>query len=205
MRLAVLGGSFNPIHVGHLALAEAAHKELAYDTVAVIPAFISPFKPAAESPAACDRIRMIRLAIRDYPYMYCETYETDKQGISYTADTLEYLYGKFGGSSGDRTEEKLEGKIGLIIGEDLADTLFAWKEYGVILERADMIIGRRCGSKAAAGGIESVRYPFTELKTEIPAVSSTEIRFAVLHNEKFEHLVPPPVCEYIVKNGLYRQ
>lgn len=50
MRLAVLGGSFNPIHVGHLALVEAAHKELAYDTVAVIPAFISPFKPAAEKP-----------------------------------------------------------------------------------------------------------------------------------------------------------
>lgn len=221
MKLAILGGSFNPFHNGHLALAKAVYKEYAYDKIAIIPAFISPFKQeSADSAAAgAHRIKMIRLAIKKYPYMYCETCEIEKKGVSYTTDTLDYLYkkcfsydlrGEINCSGG------IEGKIGVIIGSDLAGTLFAWKEPYKILERSDIIIGRRLCDKddfgktgtGEAGFFEGAKcmkkpYPFKVLETAIPYVSSTEVRFAILHGLEFKHLVPEPVHEYIITNRLY--
>ena len=92
MRLAILGGSFNPIHLGHLNLAFHSYKELAYDKIAIVPAYISPFKIFCKDTEVEDRLKMIDLAIADKPYMYCELYEIERQGVSYTINTINYLY-----------------------------------------------------------------------------------------------------------------
>ncbi len=214
MRLAVLGGSFNPIHLGHLALAASAKKELGYTKIAVIPAFISPFKQQlAKSPQVSpqDRLRMIELAILTIPYVYCEHYEIDRQGVSYTVDTINYLYKKFS-KPNEISKEPLSGKIGLIIGDDLAKSFLFWKGRGEILQKTDIIIGKRNTITAMQkNGINCSKhsslapypYPYTELKNKALSISSTEIRNAVKAGKEFKHFLPIPVYNYIEKNGLY--
>ena len=180
MRLAILGGSFNPIHLGHLNLAFHSYKELAYDKIAIVPAYISPFKLFCKYTEVEDRLKMIDLAIADKPYMYCEIYEIEKQGVSYTIDTINYLYQKF---------PDIEGKIGLIIGDDLKENFFCWKDAEEIIKKTDIIIGKRTGLKSSFDPLntEPARASVKELKNEILNISSTQIRDAVLKNF-------PPLC-----------
>ena len=198
MRLAILGGSFNPIHLGHLHLALSAYKELAYDKIAIVPAYISPFKIFCKDTEVEDRLKMIDLAIADKPYMYCELYEIERQGVSYTIDTINYLYQKF---------PDLEGKIGLIIGDDLKDNFFRWKDAEEIIKKTDIIIGKRTGLKGSFDllNTESARASVKELKNEILNISSTQIRDAVLQNKDFSSLVPKRVYDYIIEQGLYKE
>ena len=95
MRLAVLGGSYNPIHIGHLMLADAVALRYGYDTIAFVPAFLSPFKDGHSGCTAEDRLAMVKLAIADNPAFYCEPCEIRRQGVSYTIDTLKFLKKKF--------------------------------------------------------------------------------------------------------------
>ncbi len=203
MKLAILGGSFNPVHIGHITLAETVYKELAYDKIAVVPAFISPFKAELKSLDAQDRLNMINLAIKDYPYMYCETYEIEKEGISYTAKTISYLYKKFSVRNSNEFKEKIEGKIGLIIGEDLAATLPAWKNAEKIINSTDIIIGRREVLSGIKKDLKNLPFFYKELKNKLQPVSSTEIRFAILNKKEFKHFLPESVYEYIITKGLY--
>ena len=115
MRLAVLGGSYNPIHIGHLMLADAVALRYGYDTIAFVPAFLSPFKDGHSGCTADDRLAMVKLAIADNPAFYCEPCEIQRQGVSYTIDTLKFLKKKF---------PQCEGKIGLIIGDDVLEGFF---------------------------------------------------------------------------------
>ena len=198
MRLAILGGSFNPIHLGHLNLAFHSYKELAYDKIAIVPAYISPFKIFCKDTEVEDRLKMIDLAIADKPYMYCELYEIEREGVSYTIDTINYLYQKF---------PDIEGKIGLIIGDDLKENFFRWKDAEEIIKKTDIIIGKRTGLKGSFDllNTESARASVKELKNEILNISSTQIRDAVLKNEDFSSLVPKGVYDYIIEHGLYKE
>ncbi|UTC67923.1 MULTISPECIES: nicotinate-nucleotide adenylyltransferase [unclassified Treponema] len=198
MRLAILGGSFNPIHLGHLNLAFYSHKELAYDKIAIVPAYISPFKIFCNDTQVEDRLKMIDLAIADKPYMYCELYEIERKGVSYTIDTIGYLYQKF---------PDIEGKIGLIIGDDLKENFFRWKDAEEIIKKTDIIIGKRTGVNGSfnLSDIEPEKASIKELNNEILNISSTQIRDAVLKNEDFSSLVPKPVYDYIIKHGLYKK
>ncbi len=198
MRLAILGGSFNPIHLGHLHLALSAYKELAYDKIAIVPAYISPFKIFCKDTEVEDRLKMIDLAIADKPYMYCEVYEIERQGVSYTIDTINYLYQKF---------PDIEGKIGLIIGDDLKENFFRWKDAEEIIKKTDIIIGKRTGLKSSFDllNTELARASVKELKNKILNNSSTQIRDAVLQNKDFSSLVPKGVYDYIIEHGLYKE
>ena len=198
MRLAILGGSFNPIHLGHLHLAFHSYKELAYDKIAIVPAYISPFKIFCKDTEVEDRLKMINLAISDKPYMYCEVYEIERQGISYTIDTINYLYQKF---------PDIEGKIGLIIGDDLKENFFRWKDAEEIIKKTDIIIGKRTGLKSSFDllNTESAKASVKELKNEILNISSTQIRDAVLQNKDFSSLVPKKIYDYIIEQGLYKE
>lgn len=198
MRLAILGGSFNPIHLGHLHLAISAYKEFFYDRIAIVPAYISPFKTFCKETQTSDRLKMISLAIADKPYMYCELYEIERQGISYTIDTINYLYKKF---------SDIEGKVGLIIGDDLKENFFRWKDAEEIIKKTDIIIGKRTGLKGSFDllNTEQARASVKELKNEILNISSTQIRDAVLQNKDFSSLVPRGVYDYIIEHGLYKE
>lgn len=195
MRLAVLGGSYNPIHIGHLMLADAVALRYGYDTVAFVPAFLSPFKDGHSGCTAEDRLAMVKLAIADNPAFYCEPCEIRRQGVSYTIDTLKFLKKKF---------PQCEGKIGLIIGDDLLEGFSGWREAEHIPDYADIIVGNRIidrylTEQAASAG----RVPHLRVDNALLPVSSSGIRAAIQEKKSWRYLVPPAVYSYIKEHKLY--
>lgn len=195
MRLAVLGGSYNPIHIGHLMLADAVALRYEYDTIAFVPAFLSPFKDGHSGCTAEDRLAMVKLAIADNPAFYCEPCEIRRQGVSYTIDTLKFLKKKF---------PQCEGKIGLIIGDDLLEGFSGWREAEHIPDYADIIVGNRIidrylTEQAASAG----RVPHLRVDNALLPVSSSGIRAAIQEKKSWRYLVPPAVYSYIKEHKLY--
>ena len=195
MRLAVLGGSYNPIHIGHLMLADAVALRYGYDTVAFVPAFLSPFKDGHSGCTAEDRLAMVKLAIADNPAFYCEPCEIRRQGVSYTIDTLKFLKKKF---------PQCEGKIGLIIGDDLLEGFSGWREAEYIPDYADIIVGNRIidrysTEQAASAG----RVPHLRVDNALLPVSSSGIRAAIQEKKSWRYLVPSGVYSYIKEHKLY--
>ena len=195
MRLAVLGGSYNPIHIGHLMLADAVALRYGYDTIAFVPAFLSPFKDGHSGCTAEDRLAMVKLAIADNPAFYCEPCEIRRQGVSYTIDTLKFLKKKF---------PQCEGKIGLIIGDDLLEGFAGWREAERIPDYADIIVGNRIidrylTEQAASAG----RVPHLRVDNALLPVSSSGIRAAIQEKKSWRYLVPPAVYSYIKEHKLY--
>ena len=113
MRIAMLGGSFNPIHIGHCALADEVRLRLNYDKIIFVPAHISPFKQDVKPADDFHRIRMLKAVVRQNKAFDYDLCEIKRGGVSYTIDTLHYLTEKYSG--------KIEGRIGLIIGDDLVE------------------------------------------------------------------------------------
>lgn len=229
MRLAVLGGSYNPIHIGHLQLADAVCCSYGYDTIAFIPAFLSPFKHGHAGCTVEDRIAMVKLAIAGNPSFYCELCEVQRQGISYTSDTLKLLMQMY---------PQREGKIGLIIGDDLLDGLDTWYDAAHLSDYADIIVGNRYSqrqenlvttgtARVLAANAEHVPnlifdtlvennvdtpictektaggIPYTRLFNAILPVSSSGIRTAIAEKKSWRYLVPPAVYSYIKDHKLY--
>ncbi len=195
MRLAVLGGSYNPIHIGHLMLADAVALRYGYDTVAFVPAFLSPFKDGHSGCTAEDRLAMVKLAIADNPAFYCEPCEIRRQGVSYTIDTLKFLKKKF---------PQCEGKIGLIIGDDLLEGFSGWREAEYIPDYADIIVGNRIidrysTEQAASAG----KLPHLRVDNALLPVSSSGIRAAIQEKKSWRYLVPSAVYSYIKEHKLY--
>ncbi|MGP1594922.1 MAG: nicotinate (nicotinamide) nucleotide adenylyltransferase [Treponema sp.] len=197
MKLAILGGSYNPLHIGHLMLADAAARQFGYDTVAFIPAFLSPFKKAHCGCTAEDRITMITGALADAAGFYCETCEIERGGLSYTYDTLQFLYKKY---------TNIEGKIGLILGDDLLTDFHKWKNAELIPDYADLLIGTRCEAayrvkEWCTGLFGEKNYSLIE-NAYLP-ISSTQIRTAIAEKKAWRYLVPPFVYGYIKTHALY--
>lgn len=189
MKLAVLGGSYNPIHIGHLMLADSVCCNYGYDTVAFIPAYLSPFKHGHTGATPQDRAAMVELAITGNPSFYCERCELSREGVSYTIDTLRFLKKKY---------PHCEGKIGLIIGDDLVADFARWHEAETIPQYADIIVGRRFGAPAS-----SLPFPHKELGNAVLPVSSSGIRAAIQEKKSWRYLVPSAVYSYIKEHTLY--
>ena len=198
MRLAVLGGSYNPIHIGHLMLADAVSLRYGYNTVAFVPAFLSPFKDGHSGCTAQDRLAMVKRAIADNPAFYCEPCEIERQGVSYTIDTLQFLKEKY---------PQCEGKIGLIIGDDLLESFGNWREAARILDYADIIVGNRILDRysteqtGCVGNIPHLRV--LRVDNALLPVSSSGIRAAIKEKKSWRYLVPSAVYSYIKEHKLY--
>jgi nicotinate-nucleotide adenylyltransferase len=198
MRLAVLGGSYNPIHIGHLMLADAVSLRYGYNTVAFVPAFLSPFKDGHSGCTAQDRLAMVKRAIADNPAFYCEPCEIERQGISYTIDTLQFLKEKY---------PQCEGKIGLIIGDDLLESFGNWREAARIPDYADIIVGNRILDRysteqtGCVGNIPHLRV--LRVDNALLPVSSSGIRAAIKEKKSWRYLVPSAVYSYIKEHKLY--
>lgn len=198
MRLAVLGGSYNPIHIGHLMLADAVSLRYGYDTVAFVPAFLSPFKDGHSGCTAQDRLAMVKRAIADNPAFYCEPCEIERQGVSYTIDTLQFLKEKY---------PQCEGKIGLIIGDDLLESFGNWREAARIPDYADIIVGNRILDRysteqtGCVGNIPHLRVLMVD--NALLPVSSSGIRAAIKEKKSWRYLVPSAVYSYIKEHKLY--
>jgi nicotinate-nucleotide adenylyltransferase len=195
MKLAILGGSFNPIHLGHLFLADAVLSELHYDRVVLVPAYRSPFKLAAVGmeDSARDRLEMIAASIAGDPRLTVDDCEIRREGVSYTVDTVADIIRRYA------TDEK----PGLIIGDDLAADFPQWHGSDELLSMADIIIARRVQSGEALISAKRVPYQCTQITNNVIEISSGMIRDKIAAGTAWRYLVPPAARTIIEERGLY--
>jgi nicotinate-nucleotide adenylyltransferase len=192
MRLAMLGGSFNPMHLGHLFLADTVLSTLHYDRVVLIPAYKSPFKLAAAGmeDSARGRLDMIAASIAGDPRLTVDACEIRRGGVSYTVDTMADIIRRYAP----------DGKPGLIIGDDLAADFPQWHKSEEILAMADIIIARRTHTGAEP---VAVPYPCNQITNDVMEVSSAMIRKKIAAGGAWRYLVPPAVRSIIEERGMY--
>ncbi|MDR0670117.1 MAG: nicotinate (nicotinamide) nucleotide adenylyltransferase [Treponema sp.] len=188
MRLAILGGSFNPVHLGHLYLADTVLSTFGYDRLLLIPAFRSPFKIDAAAPSPQDRLAMLAASIPGDPRLLIDDCEIRREGVSYTVDTLADVYRRY----------LPEAKPALVLGDDLARDFPRWKRHGEILSLADIIIARRTLSEAG-----EYPYPCRQLQNEVMDISSAQVRDSIRLGQHWRGLVPAGARTIIEERGLY--
>jgi len=208
MRVAIIGGSFNPVHNGHLALADAVVKEFGYDKILFIPAFCSPDKKIYSGVSAKDRLTMLELAIKNNPSFEIETCELERKGISYTIDTINYLYKKYNANIHTNNMQKqvsadvLNGKIGLVIGDDLEKGFCNWKNAKLLAQKTDIIVAHRI-MQSNSFDSTVVEFEKKELSNAILPISSSGIRLAIQQKKAWRYFVPSDVYNYIEAKDLY--
>lgn len=192
-----MGGTFDPIHIGHLAIAEEARVLLSLDEVLFVPARVSPLKLGNTSADGDDRYRMVELAIADNPRFRVSRMELDREGPSYTVDTLEELH------------EAYDGNVTpfFILGMDSLETLVHWRRPGDIIRLARLVVVARPGFEvdweALERAIPGVRCTVDVIDTVRLDISSTELRERVRRGLPIRYLVPAPVEAYIRDHRLY--
>lgn len=192
MKLAVLGGSFNPPHIGHLALAEDVRITFGYDKILFIPVHVPPHKQLASGASDEDRLNMVSLAVSENPFFDLSDCEIKRGGVSYTIDTLKMLKNVY--------KNELEGKIGFIIGDDLAAGFSSWHCAEQIPEEADLILAcRNCSD------VTRLDFPYKHktILNDVISVSSSEIRQKIIQGKSYRYLVPNSVYRYINERHLY--
>ncbi|MEA4115606.1 nicotinate-nucleotide adenylyltransferase [Mycoplasma sp. 744] len=183
MKIALFGGSFNPIHSGHIKIAEFAIKELNLDKLIFIPTATNPFKKKQKNVSAVDRINMVKLAIENKEKMTFSDFETKRGGISYTFETIRYFKKKY------PNEE-----LFFIMGSDLLGKLHKWEFIEEIASSVQLVVFKRT-KKIAKENIK--KYSIKVLNNPLFFESSTAIRNGALEQ------TPKKVNEYIGKNYLY--
>ncbi|MDR0312518.1 MAG: nicotinate (nicotinamide) nucleotide adenylyltransferase [Treponema sp.] len=192
MKIAILGGSFNPIHLGHLFLADAVLAS-GYGRVIFVPAFQSPFKAGAKGPSPSDRLDMLCASIAGDHRLTVDDCEIRRAGVSYTVDTIADIKQRY----------LPEGKPGLILGDDLADTFYQWKDAASIANETDIIIARRLSKTQNAVSAEAFPFPHHELENEIMDISSRQVREKIQNGENWRSLVPEGARFIIEDRQLY--
>ena len=189
MRIGLLGGSFDPVHLGHLLVAQAAREELGLDTVIFIPAAQSPFKPGTSPAPAPERLRLLRLALAGDTGCEIDDMEIRRGGVSYTVDTLRHYAQKFPGAA-----------LFYLIGADQTAQLAQWREAGELARLAQFVVAPRQGESLPA-----LPAPFrgAALRGFPLAVSSSDIRARIKAGLPVTRLTPAAVAEAIANNRLY--
>jgi nicotinate-nucleotide adenylyltransferase len=194
VKIAFLGGSFNPVHIGHLALADALRVNLGYDRVILVPANIPPHKELAGGATPADRLEMLRLAAVEAndagEWLLIDDCELLRGGVSYTVDTARYLAEKY--------RSELEGRLALAIGEDLVEGFDSWNDVPGLLSTVDVIVARRPG-----GSAKPFAHLHSRLENALLPISSSDIRSSIAGEKSWRYLVPDPVYRYIVSHTLY--
>lgn len=188
MKVGILGGTFNPIHIGHLILAEEVREQLGLNKVIFVPANMPPHKDNSDILPAKERLSLIKLAINKNRYFTYSDVEIKRLGRSYTIDTVRFFKNKY---SND--------ELYFITGSDLLKYLPEWKDLDEIIKMVKFIVATRPG------------YPLEKLPTYIHTIairavdiSAFEIRQCIKEEKSFRYLVPDTVFNYINKKGLYK-
>jgi nicotinate-nucleotide adenylyltransferase len=190
--IGMFGGTFDPVHIGHLLLAERAREELGLDRVLFVPANIPPHKRSGRMIAPPDcRIEMLRLAIARNPSFEMSTHEIDREGISYTVDTLRHF-----------EEVRPDSRFTLLIGADNARDFSTWRHPERIVELARVAVWARPGSDLPEEILPGV--PLERIAAPLLEISSTEIRERASLGRSIRYLVTDAVADYINRNELYR-
>lgn len=197
MRIGILGGTFNPPHLGHLICAQEAHTELTLDRVLLMPAGRPPHKPDdPDEPGAAHRLEMCRCAIGEDPRFEVSDVELRRDGPSYTADTLEQLHALMPDS-----------ELFLIVGGDVAAGLPQWHDPERVLALSTLAVAQRRGTTRSVidRALASLRGGERAEFFQMPriGISSTDIRRRVREHRPISYLVPGAVARYIDEHRLY--
>ena len=217
MKVAVFGGTFNPLHIGHAMLADTIVRELGYDKVLFVPTYAPPHKELSKIIKAEHRMEMIARFCNSEGggHFELEPCEIERGGISYTSDTLEYLTKKY--------EGKLNKKLAFVMGDEVAAEFSKWRNPEKVSALADLIIVHRYpdvkamesslyenkptgdykGDFSVKFDLKTFEYPCIYLDSPMLPVSSTDIRRRISEGKSFRYLVPPAVFDYINENKLY--
>jgi len=188
MRIGILGGTFNPIHNGHLAIAEEAIKQLEFEKIIFIPAYIPPHKSSKDLVDVEDRLKMLELALEGKEFEI-STFEIEKGGPSYSIETIEFLRGEY----------PEDTELLFLIGEDALVGLNTWKDIDKIFGLCGFVVFNRPGYEEAKARPEILRLDIEGLD-----ISSSQIRQRIKDQQPIKGLLPDAVEEYIVTNNLYR-
>jgi nicotinate-nucleotide adenylyltransferase len=201
MRLGLFGGSFDPVHLGHLLLAEYCREQARLDQVVFLPAAVPPHKQDRTLSPAEQRIEMLKLAVAGHEQFTVSRYEVDRGGVSYTVETLRHY-----------REQDPEGELFLLVGADMLHDLPRWREAGEICRLAIPVAVRRPGTgdldySLLAGLVPPDRLNlFRQYQVEMPQIglSSTDLRRRVAAGQSIRYQTPRAVEKYIETQGLYR-
>jgi nicotinate-nucleotide adenylyltransferase len=197
MRVGILGGTFNPPHIGHLVCAQEAHTQLGLDRVVLMPARQPPHKAVERDPGAEARLALCRVAIEGDERLGVSRLELDRPGRSWTVDTLRALH-----------DQRPQDDITFIVGGDMARSLPSWREPEALLSLATVAVAERAGDDrdaiaaalAPLTGAERVRF-FDMPRID---VSSSLVRERVAGGRPIRYLVPDAVADAIAEQGWYR-
>ena len=218
MKIAILGGSFNPLHVGHAFLADSMINDYGYDKVLFVPTCIPPHKEIANGISTEQRLGLVKAFCNSVPngVFELEPCEVERGGVSYTVDTLEYITNKY---KNDLTE-----KPALLMGQEIAAEFYKWKNPEKVAELSKITIvprfpdyslneveksknkptGAYAGDFSTEFDIKKFGYECELLDLKSLPISSTNIRNRISKKMSFQYLVPQSVFEYILKNNLYK-
>ena len=197
MRIGVLGGTFNPPHLGHLLCAQEAYVQLELDAVMLMPARTPPHKPVEDEPGVEHRLELCRLAAQGDPRFEVSELEINRPGPSYTVDTLSELH-----------SNAPDNDLFLIVGGDIAAGFADWREPERVLSLATLAVAKRRGTSRPAVDAALAHLPGGErtrfFRMPRIGISSTLVRERVRAGLPIRYLVPEPVEGYIAARGLYR-
>ncbi len=185
-RIGILGGTFNPPHIGHLIIAEQVCQQLGLKKVLFMPDAKPPHVDHKEAIAATDRKKMVALSIADNPHFQLEDCELRRGGISYTFETIKALL-----------QKHPDYEIYFIIGGDMVAYLPKWHKITELVKLVHFVGVRRAGYPTSSP------YPILWVDVPLIQISSTQIREKVAAGDSIRYLVPDAVKEYIHKEGLY--
>jgi len=192
-RIGIMGGTFNPIHKGHLALAKAAREEFALDQVVFIPSGNPPHKKAAEVIDKEARYKMVKVAIRGIPGYFASRIELDRPGFSYAVDTFNALKRHYGKSA----------KLFSIMGLDSINEILEWRKPLELFKLCEFIVGTRPGTRLRTFR-RLVKFPPLHLMELKENISASEIRERLKTGKSVGKLVPKVVERYIRRHQLYQ-
>lgn len=195
MKIGILGGTFDPIHLGHLKMAKCAKDEFNLDKIMLLPNPVPPHKAVSDGAKEEDRLNMVKLAAKDFSYFYVSEYEINKKSVCYSVDTLSHF-----------TKESNEYYF--IIGADSFYAIETWHDYRKLISLCTFLVASR---DKKCEKLEDDLFKFNKkygvdfrcIHMEEIDISSTDIRNAVKNHKPLDKLVPESVAKYITENGLY--
>lgn len=188
MKIGILGGTFNPIHLGHLILAEEVREKLSLGRIIFVPAYLPPHKDNSDIAPAKDRFSMVTLAIKENKFFCVSDIEIKRDGRSYTIDTLSEFKRRYP-----------QDEVYFIIGSDLLKYLDEWKDLSEIIKMVKFVVATRPGYP-----LEKIPAYISTIPIRAVDISAFEIRQAIKEKRSFRYLVADAVYKYIIRRGLYK-